>query len=288
MTAVLEVDHLTKKFHDFYLDHIHFSLEKGCITGFIGTNGSGKTTTIKSILGLIHKDDGKIRIFGEDAERNERSIKDRIGFVMDEGYFYENLTLQEMKRVIASAYTRWDEKSFLSYINRFQLNLQQKIAKLSKGMRMKFAVALALSHHADLLIMDEPTSGLDPLVRSELMQILIEFVSEENKSAFFSTHITSDLERIADMLILIDDGKILFEKEKDELLESHVRVKGDNNWINEETRPLFLSLNQSHFGFDGVTNQKNAVLRAIPGAVLERTSIEDVMLAYVGGEKIAD
>jgi ABC-2 type transport system ATP-binding protein len=152
---------------------------------------------------------------------------------------------------------------------------------------MKYAVALALSHHADLLIMDEPTSGLDPLVRSELMDILLEFMNEEGKSVFFSTHITSDLEKIADMLILIDDGNILFEKEKDELLETHVRVKGDNDWINEETRSLFLTLHQSPFGFEGMTSRKDELRQLMPDAFMERATIEDVMLAYIGGTRNA-
>lgn len=286
--AVLEVNQLTKRFHRFCLDHVNFSLEEGCITGFIGTNGSGKTTTIKSILGLVVKDSGRIRLFGEDLNKNERKLKDRIGFVMDEGYFYENLTLKAMKNVLAAAYSQWDEAVFLSYIKRFKLDLKQKIASLSKGMRMKYAVALALSHHADLLIMDEPTSGLDPLVRSELMDILLEFMQEEGKSVFFSTHITSDLEKIADMLILIDHGQIIFEEEKDELLETHVRVKGDNAWINEETRGLFLSVRQSPYGFEAVTNQRDNVRAVMPEAVIEHASIEDIMLAYIGGEHDAD
>lgn len=283
MSAVLEVNNLSKAYDSFSLENVTFSLNKDCITGFVGTNGSGKTTTIKSILGLVLKDSGTIHFLGNDMSKNERKSKNKIGIVLDEGYFYEELTLKEMKNVIAPSYTEWDEATFLSYIERFHLKLNQKIATLSKGMRMKYAVALALSHHADLLIMDEPTSGLDPLVRSELMNILLDFMKEPGKSVFFSTHITSDLDKVADMIILIDDGRILVNEEKDHLLDTHALVKGDNQFINEQTQKLFLSLHQSKYGFEGITHQKEAVRRLIPGTLMERPTIEDIILTYIGG-----
>ncbi|MGG2091708.1 ABC transporter ATP-binding protein [Bacillus sp. S13(2024)] len=285
MNPVLEVKNLNKAYNSFSLKDVTFALNKDCITGFIGTNGSGKTTTIKAILGLILKDSGKINFLGKDMGDNERKSKNKIGIVLDEGYFYEELTLKEMKNVIAPCYTDWDEAVFSDYINQFDLKLDQKIATLSKGMRMKYAVALALSHHADLLIMDEPTSGLDPLVRSELMDILLDFMKEPGKSVFFSTHITSDLDKIADMVILIDDGRILLNEEKDELLDTHALVKGDNCFINEQTQKLFLTLHQSPYGFKGITNKKEEVRRLIPDVLMERPTIEDIMLTYIGGDK---
>ncbi|WP_010632704.1 ABC transporter ATP-binding protein [Sporolactobacillus vineae] len=287
MTSILEVNNLTKTYDQFSLDRLSFSLQKGCITGFIGVNGAGKTTTIKSILGLINPEAGSIRFDGMEMNRQEKQIKNRIGFVLDEGYFYGMLTVKEMKNVIAPAYSSWDEQTFSNWIGRFGLNPNQKIASLSTGMRMKFAVALALSHHADLLIMDEPTSGLDPMMRSELMAILLDFMKEEGKSVFFSTHITSDLDKVADMLILIDGGKILLNEEKDTLLDNHARIKGDSRWINERTRPLFLTLRETPYGFEGLTHQKEALRQEMPDAVFERPTIEDIMLAYVGGAEIA-
>ncbi|MBJ8030703.1 MULTISPECIES: ABC transporter ATP-binding protein [Bacillus] len=283
MNAVLEVNKLNKTYDSFSLKDVTFSLNKDCITGFIGTNGSGKTTTIKAILGLILKDSGKINFLGKDMDKNERKSKNKIGIVLDEGYFYDELTLKEMKNVIAPSYTDWDEAVFLSYIKQFNLNLGQKISTLSKGMRMKFAVALALSHHADLLIMDEPTSGLDPLVRSELMNIFLDFMKEPGKSVFFSTHITSDLDKIADMIILIDDGKILVNEEKDVLVDTHAFVKGDNQLINDQTKNLFLNLHQSQYGFEGITHKKDDVRRLMPDVLMERPTIEDIMLSYIGG-----
>jgi ABC-2 type transport system ATP-binding protein len=284
MKAVLEVNNLKKELGSFSLEQLTFSLKEGCITGFIGVNGSGKTTTIKTILGLYPKDDGSIKFFGKEIEKNEYEIKNRIGVVLDEGYFYEEMTLKEMKSIIAPAYTNWDESVFLNYINRFNLKLDQKIATLSKGMRMKFAITLALSHHADLLIMDEPTSGLDPLIRNELMEILLDFMEEEGKSVFFSTHITSDLEKVADMLILIDNGEIVFNESKDELLERHALIKGDNSLINEHSTKLFLRLRQTPFGFEGITNKVDQVCERMKDIIIERPTIEDVMLAYVKEE----
>ncbi|RAK17140.1 ABC-2 type transport system ATP-binding protein [Anoxybacillus vitaminiphilus] len=281
MKAVLEVNNLKKELGSFSLEQLTFSLKEGCITGFIGVNGSGKTTTIKTILGLYPKDNGSIKFFGKEMKKNECEIKNRIGVVLDEGYFYEEMTLKEMKSIIAPAYTNWDESVFLNYINRFNLKLDQKIATLSKGMRMKFAITLALSHHADLLIMDEPTSGLDPLIRNELMEILLDFMEEEGKSVFFSTHITSDLEKVADMLILIDNGKIVFNESKDELLERHALIKGDNRLINEHSTKLFLRLRQTPFGFEGITNKVDQVREQMKDIIIERPTIEDVMLAYV-------
>ncbi|MBE5105479.1 ABC transporter ATP-binding protein [Bacillus thuringiensis] len=283
MNAVLEVNNLNKTYDNFSLKDVTFSLNKDCITGFIGTNGSGKTTTIKAILGLILKDSGNINFLGKDIDKNERKFKNKIGIVLDEGYFYDELTLKEMKNVIAPSYIDWDEPVFLAYIKQFKLNLKQKISTLSKGMRMKFAVALALSHHADLLIMDEPTSGLDPLVRSELMNILLDFMKEPGKSVFFSTHITSDLDKVADMLILIDDGKILVNEEKDVLVDTHALVKGDNQLINEQTKKLFLNLYQSQYGFEGITHKKDDVRRLMPDVLMERPTIENIMLSYIGG-----
>lgn len=287
MNAVLEVKNLNKAYENFSLKDVTFSLNQDCITGFIGTNGSGKTTTIKAILGLVLKDSGKISFLEKDIDKHERKSKNKIGVVLDEGYFYDELTLKEMKNVIAPSYTEWDEQVFLKYIKRFNLNLGQKISTLSKGMRMKFAVSLALSHHADLLIMDEPTSGLDPLVRSKLIDILLDFMKEPGKSVFFSTHITSDLDKIADMIILIDDGQILIDEEKDALVETHALVKGDNQLINNQTEKLFLNLSQTKYGFEGITHKIDDVCRLMPGVLMERPTIEDIMLSYIGGNTYA-
>jgi len=286
MSNILEVTGLNKYYKDFSLTDVSFTLPEDCITGFIGVNGSGKTTTIRAILGLTQKASGTIKVFGKDMETNEQELKNRIGVVLDEGYFYDELTMDEMKSIIAPAYSGWSDKDYKEYMDRFSLNPRQKIATLSRGMRMKFALTLALSHGADLLIMDEPTSGLDPLVRSQLLEIMTDYMKQGGKGVFFSTHITSDLDKVADMLILIHGGKILFEKEKDYLLDNYRLVKGDVKALNDKNRKLFLNIQSTDFGFTGVTDKLSEVQKSISDIIVERPTIEDIMLAYIeGGRK---
>jgi ABC-2 type transport system ATP-binding protein len=285
MTNILEVTGLNKSYGDFSLSNVTFSLPEDCITGFIGVNGAGKTTTLRSILRLATNASGNIKIFGLDMEKHERELKNRIGVVMDDGGFYDELTMSEMKNVIAPAYSSWSEQDYKGYMDRFSLNQKQKINTLSKGMRMKYALTLALSHKAELLIMDEPTSGLDPLIRSQLLTILTDYMKEGGKGVFFSTHITSDLEKVADMLIMIDHGKIVFQEEKDTLLESYRVVKGDTKELDQENRKLFQSIKTTNFGFTGVTNQIKKVQECLSEIVIERPTIEDIMLGNLEGDK---
>lgn len=281
MNQVLEVTGLNKSYKAFSLQDVSFTVPEGCITGFIGANGAGKSTTIKSLLRLIRTEGGSIRFWGMELSEHEQEIKNRLGVVLDEGAFYESLTMREMKSILAPAYSRWSDADYRQYMERFRLDPKQKISTLSKGMRAKFALVLALSHNADLLIMDEPTSGLDPLVRREVMDILLDFMKQEGKSVFLSTHITSDLDRIADLLILIDSGKIVFQRDKDELLDKHKLVKGGS--LTPEQRSLFLSLREGGYGYEGISRDAEQVRRACPDAVIERATVEEIMLAYLGG-----
>ncbi len=285
MDHILEVSGLEKRYGDFALRDISFYLPEGCITGFVGVNGAGKTTTLRSVLGLTNKVSGNISFFGMDMDGNENKIKDRIGIVLDGGCFYDELTLSEMKNVIAPAYGNWCEGDFMGYMEQFSLDPKQKIGTLSKGMRMKYALALALSHKAELLIMDEPTSGLDPLVRGQLLSILKDYMGRGGRGVFFSTHITSDLEKIADMLIMIDNGEIVFQEEKDRLLDSYQIIKGGTEGLNADTRKYFLNIEESAFGFTGITKQGSDVRKVMRDVLMERPTIEDVMLANVEGRK---
>ena len=285
MNDILTVDGLNKSYGDFSLRDVTFSLPEGCITGFIGVNGAGKTTTLRTILGLTNKLSGNIHFWGLDMDKDERRIKDRIGIVLDDGGFYDELSLAEMKSIISSAYTSWSEQDFKRYMDVFSLDPKQKINTLSKGMRMKYALALALSHNAELLIMDEPTSGLDPLIRTQLLKTLTEYMENGGKGVFFSTHITSDLDKIADMIIMIDNGRIVFQEEKDNLLETYRIVKGDVRSLTDDIRKLFLNLSETAFGFTGITKQISEVRTFIPDAIVERPTIEDIMLGNIGGGK---
>lgn len=286
MGNILEISGLNKSYKDFSLTDVSFTLPEDCITGFIGINGAGKTTTIRTILGLTQKSSGTIKLFGKNIETNEQELKNRIGVVLDDGRFYDELTMAEMKSIIAPAYSKWNEKDYKEYMDRFSLNPKQKIITLSKGMRMKFALTLALSHEAELLIMDEPTSGLDPLIRSQLLEIMRDYMKKGGRGVFFSTHITSDLEKVADMLILINNGKILFEQEKDILMDSFRIIKGDSRMLNTDNKKLFMSLEVTEFGFKGITNRFSEIQSSIPGVLTEKPSIEDIMLGYIeGGNK---
>ena len=281
MNDILRVEHLNKSYKDFSLTDISFSIPEGCITGFIGTNGAGKTTTLRTILGLAKKDSGNVNIFGLDMDKNGKQIKDRIGVVLDGGCFYEELSLNEMKNIISSSYSRWSEQDFWHYMDMFALDPKQKISTLSKGTKMKYALALALSHNAELLIMDEPTSGLDPLIRSQLLAALTNYMENGGKGVFFSTHITSDLDKIADMIIMIDRGRIIFQEDKDLLLDSYRIVKGDSKLLTDDVRKLFLTLKETSFGFTGITGHLPEVRSYIPDIVIEHPSIEDIMLGNI-------
>lgn len=286
MDPILSVSGLNQAYGDFSLDHVSFSLPDGCITGLIGANGAGKTVTLRSILGLTGRPCGHVRFFGLDMETHGQEIRDRIGIVLGDGCFYEGLSLMEMKSVVAPAYSTWCEQDFDHYLDKFSLDPKQKISQLSKGMRMKYALALALSHKAEFLIMDEPTSGLDPLIRKKFLSLLTDYMESGGRGVLFSTHITSDLDKIADLLILIDKGRIVFQEDKDSLIDTYRIVKGSRRDLNAETRRLFLNIRETAFGFTGITKLPGKIRVLIPDAVLERPAVEDIMLSYLEGGDI--
>lgn len=278
MEDILRINNISKHFKTFRLSNVNISIKENCITGFLGKNGAGKTTLIKIILGLIHKDQGNI-IYFNNPNLMGKEIKDRIGVILDDGYFYDNLTLNQMKNLISSTYTNWNEKKYENYLKRFSLDGKQIISSLSKGMKIKYALSLALSHNADLLIMDEPTSGLDPKVRKELLNILSEYIQEDGKSVLFSTHITSDLEQVADEIIIINDGEILGQISKDELLEEYRVVKGNNQILEKLDKNDLRLVNKTKYGFNAVTNKYENIKKRFPEIVIERASLEDIFLA---------
>lgn len=284
MENILEVIGLNKSYREFSLNNISFSLKPGYIMGFIGPNGAGKSTTIKLIMNLIKKDSGNINVFGLDHIKHDKEIKSRIGFVYDENYFYEDLTIGEMKNILAPFYKSWDNKIFNKYIKDFELPSNKKIKELSKGMKMKFSLAIALSHKAELIIMDEPTAGLDPVFRSELLDILYNIIQDENISIFFSTHITTDLEKIADYITFINRGEIVFSETKDKVLENYALVKGSKALLDSDIRKEFIAIRENSFGFEGLTNNpKNIKLLFKQDIVIEKPSLEDIMVYTVRG-----
>ena len=225
MNNILEVKNLSKKYDGFELKNVNIELPQGTIMGFIGENGAGKTTTIKSILNIIKRDSGKIKIFGLDNIENERKIKEDIGVVLDDSFLSEYLNPLDINKIMKNIYKNWDENLYFKYINDFKLPKEKISKEYSSGMKMKLKIAVALSHHPKLLILDEPTSGIDPVARNEILDIFQDFIQDEEHGIFVSSHITSDLEHIADYITFINNGKIVFTKTRDELLENYGIVK---------------------------------------------------------------
>ncbi len=279
MENVIELRNVSKSFKGFELKDVSISVKKGFVTGFIGGNGAGKSTTIKLIMNLLQPDSGEITLFGLNYKQHEKEIKQRIGFVFDQNVFYENLTLLEMKSLIAPIYKNWDNAAFNHYVDMFELPIKQRLSTFSKGMMMKASLAVALSHHPELIIMDEPTSGLDPIFRRELLGVLRDIMQDGERTIFFSTHITTDLERIADYITFIHNGRHIFSKEYYSIQEDYAIVKGDLNLLDRDTEQEFVAIRKTNFGFEALTNNKKRVEKLFGDTVLlEKPTLEDIML----------
>lgn len=274
----IEVKEIRKRYPRFALQPVSFDVPVGFITGLIGPNGSGKSTVIKSLLGLVRPDGGRIRFYGQDLARQEKTIKQQIGFVSDESHYYEQLTIAELKRLVAPFYPRWSDSDFAVYLDRFELEPKKKIKELSKGTKMKVSLALALSHDARLLVMDEPTGGLDPVVRRELLDLLSGFIQEEERAVLFSTHITTDLDRIADYIVYLNRGSLVFSESKESVLERYVLVRGSKALLDRDVREEFSGLRETEIGFEGLHSERSRAEELFAGAaLLERPSLEDIL-----------
>lgn len=254
---ILQVQELRKKYPSFLLDNVSFDVEEGCIMGFIGRNGAGKTTTIKTILNLSHADGGKVLFEGKDLWANETACKAEIGLVLGEFSFYKRKKLGAIANVTKRFYPNWDEPLYLDLLKRFSLDPEKKVTELSQGMRVKFALALALSHHAKLLILDEPTSGLDPVSRDELLEIFRTIIEDGEHSILFSTHIISDLEKCADYITYIKGGKILCSTDTDTFKDGYRLVSGEAEQL-EQYRDRLVGYRAHAFGFTGLMTRENA------------------------------
>lgn len=286
MESVIELQHVYKAFKGFELKDLSISVKKGFVTGFIGGNGAGKSTTIKLIMNLLQPDSGTISIFGMDLKKNEKEIKQRIGFVFDSNIFYENITLTEMKKIIKPAYRKWDDALFNQYVDMFELPLKKNLKTFSKGMKMKASLTIALSHHAELIIMDEPTSGLDPIFRSELLDILRNLIQNGERTIFFSTHITTDLDRIADYITFIHNGQHIFTKEYYKIEEEFAIVKGGTNLLDRDTEQEFIGVRKTNHGFRALTANKQRIENIFGDTVIiEKPTLEDIMLYTKKGEE---
>jgi len=282
MNNILEVQGLHKSYGSFTLNDVAFDLPYGYIMGFIGPNGAGKTTTIKLILNLIKGDAGSVKLFGraDTAIQNES-----IGVVMDTPFYVDDWTIEDVEKAISPFYQQWDKKAFAGLVKKLGLDKKKKVHELSRGMKVKLQLAAALSHNAKLLILDEPTSGLDPVAREEICDLLREFIADENKSVLFSTHITSDLERIADYITFVLNGNIVFKGTKDALLNKYARATGGLSDINDEHKKSIIGYREHGTGFEGMVEVSD--IKMLPRSVLtEEISMEEIIIFMNKGAQL--
>ena len=273
----LEINNLSAKVGSFTLKDVNFSVEKGTIMGLIGKNGAGKTTLIKTMMNMIHKTEGEILFDGIPLFNNEAKVKGNIGVVFDSPIFSMTLKPQKIKNIMAPLYENFDLKRFDELMRRFELNPKKKLSEYSKGMQMKFSVVMALCHNPDLLIFDEATAGLDPIARADILDLLLELMQKEERSIIFSTHITSDLERIADYITMIDGGKIVFSEEKDKLLDKYDLIQVEKEAMKDDIKSGIIGLKETNFGFEGLF-KKALNLGEVPGIKTTRPTIENIMV----------
>ncbi|MEG2381237.1 MAG: ABC transporter ATP-binding protein [Oscillospiraceae bacterium] len=283
MENAIEIKDFSKKYNLFSIKNMNLNIPRGYITGFVGKNGAGKSTTLKAILNMIKMDNGKISILGREMKDAEIELKNQIGAVFGEDGYIDDMTLINFSKIVSSMYENWDSKAFDGYIKEFGLPLSQKISELSKGMRVKFSITLALSHNAELFIMDEPTAGLDPIVRDEILEIFMRLIQDEKKTILFSTHITSDLDKISDFIVLIDNGEIIFNTSKDELIDSHKRIKGKKSLLDAALKDAMVDYQENENSFVGLVSNFD-LLKNYPDLIIEKPNVEDIMLFYIRGK----
>ena len=286
MDNAIEISHLTKHYDGFSLKDVSFNLPSGSIMGFIGENGAGKTTTIKAILNLIHRDSGQIRVLGQDNLSGEKFFKAQTGVVFADQNFPGDLTTADIKRIMKNIYTDWDNALYDAYLDRFELPRSKKIRDFSKGMRMKLSIVTALSHRPKLLILDEATTGLDPVVRSEILDVFQAFVCDDEHAILLSSHITSDMEKIADYITFIHDGRILCAEAKDDLIYGHGILKCPSDQFSVlDLGDDLIGFRRSNFGVEALIKNPEHFKRHFPDAIIDTPSLEDIMLFYTKGAK---
>jgi ABC-2 type transport system ATP-binding protein len=284
----LKIRGVGKAYKDFALDDVSFHLPRGYIMGLIGPNGAGKTTLIKLVLNQVRRRAGSISVLGLDNLADEVAVKARIGYVPDEPHYPGDIRLADLKAATAPFYSGWDEAAFARIAAEFELPLRKKFKKLSHGMKMKFALALALSHGAELVILDEPTSGLDPVFRRQLLDRLAGLLQDGRVSVLFSTHITADLERTADLVTFLRNGRVVFSNPKDEVVGRWVVVKGGRDLLNADSRDFFEGVREREHGFEGLTSRAHEARRLFGDkAAVDRASLDDIMVLMGRGESHA-
>jgi ABC-2 type transport system ATP-binding protein len=286
---ILEFKNVQKRYKGFALDGISLDLPQGYIMGLIGPNGAGKTTTIKILMNTVKRDGGKVRVLGLDPQRNAKQIKNRVGYLGEEQHFYGNKTVAWTGNFVSNFYKEWDTNMFQSLLTSFQISRTKKTRELSKGMKVRFSLALALSHHPELLILDEPTAGLDPVIRREVLELLRKKSKNEGKSVIISSHITDDIMRTADLVAFLIEGKIVLTSEKDELLSNWKRIHYKKGVLGTDIVKSLTRVKDHAFGSSGVTDRyleiKDSLVQGITEGVvkIENVNLDDILISLVKG-----
>ncbi|MCL2621144.1 MAG: ABC transporter ATP-binding protein [Defluviitaleaceae bacterium] len=287
MNAILEVDKLSKSYKgsEFQLKDVSLSIPHGAIMGFVGENGAGKSTTIGCILNTLVKDSGEVKIFGREMTDDSTDIRDKIGVVYDSNAFPLHLTPAKISSAMRHIFSKWDDDLFKKYLSKFKLSENQRIKGFSRGMTMKLGVAVALSHHPQLLVLDEATSGLDPIVRDDILDVFMDFVQDENNSILLSSHITSDLEKVADYITFIHDGSIVFSEAKDNLIYNYGVMRCKASQFEQVDKEDILAYRKRDYQIDVLVSDKQTAAKKYQGVVIDSINIEEIMLMLVKGEK---
>lgn len=288
MENILELQQICKSFpkSNFILDKLSFSLPYGAILGFVGENGAGKTTTIGCILNTVRKDSGMVKLFGKEMRDTDTDIREKIGVVYDGDNFPGFWTAKQLSQVMEGIYTQWDNALFQKYLEDFHLPVKQKIKNYSRGMTMKLAIAVALSHHPQLLILDEATSGLDPIMRDEMLDVFLEFVQEESHSILLSSHITSDLEKVADYITFIHNGKLIMTASKNDLVYNYAVMRCKESQFLALDPGDIIAYRKRDFQIDVLVNNGKEAQRKYKGSVVDHVSVDEIMLLLVKGERV--
>lgn len=287
MDYALEVNHLTKKYQDFTVNDITLNIPKGTILGLIGENGAGKSTIINTILNITKKDAGEMKIFGQNVYEHENEVKEKIAVIFDECHFNPNFKVDMIGKMMSKIYQNWDQETYLSYLNRFNLPKDKKIKNFSKGMKMKLSFAVAFSHNPRLLILDEATSGLDPIVRDEILEILKEFILDEENAVLISSHITSDLDKIADYISFIHEGNLVFTKTYEDIRDNYGVLRCGKSMFEALHQDDVVAYKKEDFEYRVLIENRQEFVNVHQDAIVEKADIEDLMLLYIKGESLS-
>ena len=285
MKYAVEIKKLVKNYHNFSLNIDELKIPSGAIIGLIGENGAGKTTLIKVVLNIIKKEEGTIKIFNKDSQKEELLVKEDIGVVLDNAFFPEILNAKNIDSIMRSIYKEWDSNLFYKYLKEFNIKDDQVLKTMSKGMRKKVEIATALSHHPKLLILDEATSGLDPIMRNEVLDLFLDFIKDDEHTVILSTHITSDLEHIADYIVFIDNGKIFLNQPMDEIINNYGILKCDLTSFDKIEKNDIVTYRKNKYSYDILVNDKKSCKKKYKDFVIDNITLEDLMVLIIKGGK---